>query len=277
MSTESRERFADVVRHDPQDLGTACLLIAAEATGGSDGGLDTELESGLARLDDLALHVPSRGTDDERLRVALESFHGEPTDYADLRSSLLPEVLDRRRGLPILLSVVWLEVARRTGIAAAGIGVPGHFVVAVGTDATEPLEAPADGVVVVDPWRHGQVLGLDEARVIGARSGDTSPDDVVLQPYAPVQIVERILANIRTWADRPERWSTALWSCELALLLPRHAATLRRERGELLIRTGRFVEGAGELDEYADAVEGADATGAEDARTRARLARSRLN
>src|SRR5450756_2014810 len=122
MSPTSREHFAAVVRTELVDLGLACLLIAAQA----DPALDTR--AAQAELERLARSVDPRRPPVEALRGVLAGFTGDARDYADLRSSLLPDVLRRRAGLPILLSVVWLEVARRCGIPADGIGLPGHFV-----------------------------------------------------------------------------------------------------------------------------------------------------
>ena len=139
MSIASRERFAEVVRAggaagDPDDvrLDVALLLLSAEAMTDQDVAgprLDILVDEGLAALDTLAAAVPPEGRDDLRLRSALAEFLGAPSDYGNLESSLLADVLKRRRGLPILLSTVWTEVARRAGVPAYGVGLPGHFVV----------------------------------------------------------------------------------------------------------------------------------------------------
>jgi hypothetical protein len=179
----------------------------------------------------------------------LSPFRGFPEDYDDLRSSLLHEVLRRRRGLPILLSVVWTEVARRCGWPAACLGRPGHVLAAVGD-------------VVVDPFAGGALRPVAPEPVLDA-------NDLLL----------RVLTNVRALAARQgpslEAVRTRLWATELSLLLPRHPLALRRERGELLVRSGAFAEGARELELYAEvepAEESADA-----ARSTARLARARLN
>lgn len=250
MSEESRSRFAEVVRARPVDLGLACLLVAAEADP------TVDVDAGLAQLDALAAHVDPDSPPVAALRSVLGGFTGDAGDYRRLESSLLHEVLRRRSGLPILLSVVWLEVARRRGIEAAGIGLPGHFVVRVAGE-------------YLDPFSGGAALPAAVlARV----------DPAALEPAPPEAILLRILANIRAWADgSPERGRVRLWAVELSLLLPRHPLELRRERGVLLVSLGDFLGGAAELDAYAEAVEPASAEAAEAARRQARLARSRLN
>lgn len=247
MSDLSRARFAEVVRAEHVDLGLACLLLGAE--------VDHELDPQPWRdqLDELAAEVDRDRPPVEALRAVLAGFTGDAHDYADLRSSLLHEVLRRRAGLPILLSAVWLEVARRCGIPAYGIGLPGHFVVRVGD-------------VHVDPFAGG--AALDVADIPGQ----------FLRPWRAEEILLRILTNIRVWAARgPERESVRLWAVELSLLLPHHPVELRRERGTLLVAGGDFPGGAGELQAYADAVAAVDAAAAERAQGEARAARARLN
>ena len=278
MSAASRERFADVVRAggaagDPADvrLDLALLLLSAEAVpeeAASGAGLDRIVAHGLAELDVLAAHVPEEGRDDLRLRSALGGFAGAPSDYAHLESSLLPDVLRRRRGLPILLSTVWTEVARRVGVPAYGVGLPGHFVVGVGD--------PDGTRVLVDPFTGGRLLPYDRARDIAAGTGRSLRPEH-LRPHDPIDTIDRVLGNVRGWATTPERARHRLWAAELALLLPRHDLGLRREYGEALIAVGRYVEASGVLEDYADTVAGPMPLEAEHARRIARQARARLN
>ncbi len=253
----SRAEFRRVVREEPLDLGLACLLMGTEVEP------DLDLPSAQARLDALARTVPPTSSRDPRhlsaaLRSALSSYGGTAEDYADLRSSLLHEVLRRRRGLPILLAVVWLEVAKRAGLPAFPVGLPGHFLVGVGS--------PDAAYVLVDAFAGGLVL-------------DQPPEG--MRVYPELEVVLRVLHNVRAQAAAlpalVEANRTALWATELSLLLPGHPAVLRRERGVLLARVGKFAEGAGEREAYADAVAGADDGAAQEARREARLARARLN
>jgi hypothetical protein len=278
VSAASRERFADIVRAggaagDPADvrLDRALLMLSAETQPDdavSGVGLD-EIESRwLAELDDLAGLVPPEGRDDSRLRAVLGGFQGASSDYSLLESSLLPDVLRRRRGLPILLSSVWTEVARRAGVPAYGVGLPGHFVVGVG----DP-----DGVrVLVDPWCGGRLLPFDRARDIAAETGRSLRPEH-LRPHDPIDTIDRVLGNVRAWASTPERSRHRVWAAELGLLLPRHDLGLRREYGEALIAVGRYLEASRLLEDYADLVAGPMPLEAEHARRTARQARARLN
>ncbi|KQC39785.1 MULTISPECIES: transglutaminase-like domain-containing protein [unclassified Frankia] len=194
-------------------------------------------------------------------------FAGSADDYDDVRSSLLPDVLRRRRGLPILLSVVWLEVAQRLGVAAYPVGLPGHVVVAVGS--------PED-FVLVDPFAAGRLLTIHDAAA-KVRAAGVAFNRAHLAPMSAGDVLSRILGNIRILAARSDTPRTRLWAVELSLLLPSHPANLRRERGELRVRLGDFLGGATDLATFADTVAEVEPAAAAAARQAAAAARARLN
>ena len=272
MTSESRARFAQTIRAETPDLALACLMIAAEVHP------DVAVEPVIARLGELGLVVAAELHPDSSaysqavaLRAVLgdrEGFRGFGDDYSDLRGSLLPDVLTRRRGLPILLSVVYTEVARHAGIAAYGIGVPGHFVVGVGETVNPTL---------LDPFVGGRLTTLRELSARATDAGGAALSVRDLAPWHPRLVVTRILNNIRGHAARTGDVRTRLWAADLALLLPNQPASLRRERGELRARLGDYVGSAADLEEYADAVELVDEDAARRAVADAKLVRSRLN
>jgi regulator of sirC expression with transglutaminase-like and TPR domain len=270
VSTESRRRFAETVQSTEPDLTVACLLIGAEVRP------DADLPATEARLAELAAEVVAdvtAGASAYDQAVGLRSvlgdrhgFRGYGDDYGDLRASLLHEVVERRRGLPILLSVVYLDVARRAGIPAYGVGLPGHFVVAVG----EPESA-----TLLDPYVGGRLTSLPELSTRVPDGVDLAAADVA--PWQPVDIVARVLNNIRVLAARTGDVRTRLWAADLSLLLPTHHVELRRERGELRARLGDYLGAAHDLEQYAEAVADTDDDRAEEALGEARMVRSRLN
>ncbi|MBL1088547.1 MULTISPECIES: transglutaminase-like domain-containing protein [Streptomyces] len=273
--TARRRRFAAAAREERPDLSLLCLLVAAEADPGLDeAGLDAaQIE--LDRLAGLLPYHPAGGPGAWARNLAELlgtrcGFGGSPADYRRLESSLLHEVLRRRRGLPILLSVVWMEVARRAGAPVYGVALPGHFVVGFGD--------PAGAHVLADPFAGGRLLTDEDAALLvaGATGGQlTRP---MTAPADPLEIVLRVLNNIRAWAEaRPEQSAVQLWALDLALLLPRRPARLRLERAQLLVRRGEFLEGAAELTEYAEVVAAVDRAGAEAIRRQAAAARAMLN
>src|SRR5690606_13265031 len=111
-------------------------------------------------------------------------FAGDVEDYGNPRNSLLDSVLDRRRGIPITLAVVLIEVARRAGVALEGVGMPGHFLV----------RAAGDGELFADPF-HGVVL--DRAgceKLFAALHGPRARfRDRFLDPVGPRAILARML------------------------------------------------------------------------------------
>ncbi|MEV0299772.1 transglutaminase-like domain-containing protein [Streptomyces prasinus] len=293
-SAELRRRFAEEARSGRPDLATLCLLVGAVADGTLD---ETGIDAAQIELDALAGRLPHRPGTPHAWASALRDllgercgFHGTPGDYRRLESSLLHEVLRRRRGLPILLSVVWLEVARRAGAPVYGVGLPGHFVVGLGETGTAADSKPAgagpdarggafpERRVLVDPFDGGRVLtGADtELLVAGATGAPLDPS--MLVPADPLDVVLRILNNVRAWAEaRPERSDVALWALDLSLLLPSRPAELRHERARLLVRRGDFLDGADALEAYAEVVAAVDGPAADRIRGEARAARSLLN
>ena len=259
MTAESRRRFAETMRAPEPDLGLACLLVGAEVYP------DLDVAAGLAALDRLAeAAAPAMVSGEEAagLRRVLaddHGFRGYGDDYGDLRASLLHEVLRRRRGLPILLSVVYQEVARRVGVPAYGIGLPGHFVAEVAGQ-------------LVDPFYGGRLVTRAE---LARRVGEVGDDD--FEPWPVAAIVTRVLGNIRAASTRHDRLRTRLWAVELSMLIPSHSLLLRRERGEILVSLGDYLAGAFELEAYADAVASVDPEAADHALRSARMSRARLS
>ncbi|MFJ6010544.1 transglutaminase-like domain-containing protein [Streptomyces sp. NPDC092952] len=279
MSAESAGReewfgqFAEEARAERPDLALLCLLLGAVA----DPGLDAHgIDAAQIELDELAGRLPYGIRGGRAWASALAEllgercgFAGSSADYQRLESSLLHTVLRRRRGLPILLSVVWIEVARRAGAPVYGVALPGHFVVGFG----DPDER-----VLADPFDGGRPMTGQDAELLAAGATGRPLDASVLEPARTLDIVRRILNNIRVWAaTRPERTDVALWAVDLSLRLPSHPARLRYERAQLLVQSGQFMRGAAEMEEYADVVDGVEPVAAEAIRHRARAARSLLN
>ncbi|MEU2869260.1 transglutaminase-like domain-containing protein [Streptomyces olivoreticuli] len=275
-TTGRRRRFAEAAREERPDLALLCLLIGAEADP-TEG--EAAIDAAQIELDRLAGLLPAlgRGAEPRQWAAALADllgercgFRGSPADYRRLESSLLGEVLQRRRGLPILLSVVWMEVARRAGAPVYGVALPGHFVIGFGE--------PYGSHVLADPFDGGRQLSEDEAGLLvaGATGAPLTPS--MFSPAEPLEIVLRVLNNIRAWAAaRPERSEVQLWAVDLSLLLPSHPARLRYERAELLVERGDFVGGAREMEEYAEVIDALEPTVAQSVRREARAARAMLN
>jgi regulator of sirC expression with transglutaminase-like and TPR domain len=288
VSEESRARFAAEARAEQPSLALLCLLMGFEVDlEGRPGRLDEALAPAFDALDRLASVVRSAlreaapggvaaGLPPAETAAVLAGalagsadLRGGPGVYNRLESSLLHEVLRRGRGLPITVATVWIAVGRLVGLPVYGVALPGHFVVGVGD--------PAGEHVLVDAFHGGQLLSAEDAEALVAQAGYRLTPDL-LRAAEPQDVVLRTLANIRNWAAaRPEHARTQLWATELSLLLPRHPAQLRLERAELLVKTGHFVEGAAQMEEYATILDAFDPDSAKRVRLEAKAARFRLN
>lgn len=215
----------------PLGLGKACLLVAR----GAYPRLDPT--ASLAELNRLAarvregIHADRRRAPDLILADVLgrsEGFGGN-VDYDDPEMSYLNRVLARRRGLPILLSIVWLEVARACGLRCRPMGFPGHFVVMVGDQ-------------IVDPYAGGKRLSKDD--VLAFWEGFRGVPESVWSMSTSRRILLRVLANLANAYERrgDPRHLDVVLSDQLALY-PGDPLLLAR-RGEI---RARFDDRAGAL------------------------------
>ncbi len=232
-------RFARVVgrRESAINLAEAALLIAEDAYPGLD------IDAYLQRLDEMAEPLAGRLRPDSSLQATVDlvnghlfgdlGFRGNAQDYYDPRNSYLNEVLDRRLGIPITLSVVYMEVARRIGLTVVGIGLPGHFIV----EARQ-----GDSRLLLDSFAGGAVLDLDDCeRLVQHVYGDSVAfSEDLLAPVRKRQILMRMLNNLkRTYltADDPLRaWPVV----EKMVFLDPENAVDRRDRGLLAHRLNQF-------------------------------------
>jgi regulator of sirC expression with transglutaminase-like and TPR domain len=255
VTEDPTDRFAALVAdgHDGLPLDEAVLLIAAHALPG----VDVEEERG--RLDEIARGVAAPSL--EALRAHLIDhlgFTGDADSYHDAQNSLLPAVLDRRKGIPLSLAVVAMEVGRRCGVPLLGVGMPGHFLVT-------PLDDPNR---FIDLFNGGAELDPRGCRAIFERLHNGAGwDDRFLDPVAPIAIVSRLLANLANAYRRAGDRQALSWAIDLRLRLP---GATERDHRELVLLLGA----AGRYDAAAEVLE---ATGHDrDQQSAARL-RARLN
>jgi regulator of sirC expression with transglutaminase-like and TPR domain len=254
------DRFAELVRGPEQRcrLDVGALLIAAHAR------RDLDIDHELSRLD--ALADGCRGTSIEAVTAHLFGdlgFAGDSEDYANPRNSLLDVVLDRRVGIPITLSVVVLEVARRVGVGLEGVGMPGHFLVRSADDAD----------LFVDPFHQAVLDRAGCEKLFESLHGSRARfEPGFLAPVGPRATLARMLTNLqRSFAGRGDR-AGALWAQCLRVLVPGTTALDRRRLAALLAANGRFDAAATELEAIAD-----DGAGDDRDRHAARAMRAKLN
>jgi regulator of sirC expression with transglutaminase-like and TPR domain len=230
------ERFARLVGagEDALDLAEGALAIGGVA----DPTLDPSLW--LAELDGLARGL--EGLDALLHRLFLQAgFVGNTEDFYDPENSFLHRVIERRRGIPITLSVLTLEVGRRAGIELQGIGMPGHFLV----------RDPATGVYL-DPFHGGEVV--DEAareRLFRDSTGagpETTFGPEALPAVSKTEILARILANLRVLYRVRRSPRDLEWVFRMRLILPDTPAMEVVQLGEALAMQGRFLDAAREVE-----------------------------
>lgn len=261
--TSPTSRFAELVGR-PEDaipLDEAALLIAAHAYP------DLDLSAEMGRLDELAADCPEPSIDGLRRHLFDDlRFSGNIRRYGDPHNSFLNDVLARRLGIPISLSVLTIEVGRRLGVPLAGVGMPGHFLVRHLAGAGELL----------DPFGGGRLLGPgDCAELFRALHGPTSAFGPHLLPTnGPRAILVRMLTNLRQLYLMAGDARSAGWVYRLRAVVPAESAPDRVDVARAQASLGMFTEAAATLDSLAEVV---DAAGAEQARSRAVSLRALLN
>lgn len=249
-------RFAQLAALGPLDAGALAVAAALRPP------VDTAAT--LATLDEWARRCERPTLD--ALRAVLfgdVALTGASDDYGDPEHSMLDAVVARRRGIPITLSIVVLEVARRVGLVLEAVGMPGHFLVGV------------PGGLYCDAFAGGALLDAAGAErrfrtLFGGRRG-FSPG--MLAPVSRPQVLARVLANLEAsrWAADPARLRTML---ELHRNVPALSAPERLALAARLDGVGAYAAAAVESDAAAAMLAGA---AADTARARARAARARMN
>nr|HEX4313748.1 transglutaminase-like domain-containing protein [Kofleriaceae bacterium] len=186
-------RFVEIVGRDDFHLDEATLLIGAWDYPGRD---MARYRDELDRIADLAApQVAAASSGILRARAISDllfdqlAFYGNSADYYDPRNSYLSEVIDRRCGIPISLSVLFLEVSRRLGVLAQGVNFPGHFLVRVAIE---------DAWLFLDPYTRGRTLTPVDLEQLLRKT--TTPNAVlepsVIAAASKRQIVSRMLVNL---------------------------------------------------------------------------------
>jgi regulator of sirC expression with transglutaminase-like and TPR domain len=211
--------FAELAAEDAPRLDLLALALAAEFVA-------VDADAALTTLDELGAELAARWSPEPLAQVrALASllgdvhgFTGDSDHYDHPDNSMLDRVLARRRGLPILLSVVYVEVARRASIPLAGVGLPGHFVAGRFDGDAEPI--------LLDPFSGGALTRAD--------------DPALVRPWTAHEIAMRMLNNLVVAYHRRGNLSAAITAAELRLTLPADDALRSTLVGEHRALTARL-------------------------------------
>lgn len=234
--SRSRSRFREIVREPAFPLAEAALLVACEEYP------ELPVERYLERIDHMAESAlaPVRRAPSLLGRVRAlnrylfeeEGFHGNNEDYYDPRNSFLNDVLDRRTGIPVTLSAIYMEVGRRCGLDVEGVSLPGHFIVRVRRGRARS-GAAATEEQLVDPFHAGALLSLAEcqARLDRIFSGRMKLDPAMLAPCDGRAVLARMLRNLKVIYVKAQDYPRALNTLDLLVELEPDSAEERRDRG----------------------------------------------
>ncbi|MEW6210408.1 MAG: tetratricopeptide repeat protein [Acidobacteriota bacterium] len=244
-----RERFREMVLQEDHriDLAESALLVAAEEYPR----LDVELYK--EKLDYFSDIASSRARGLALARDVISAlnealfedigFHGNRDHYYDPRNSFLNEVIDRRTGIPITLTIVYMEVARRIGFAVEGVGLPGHFIAKCAEGGEE---------IFIDPFNSGRVMGeIGCAELLLEMSGGRLKlEPAHLAAATNRQILARMLSNLLAIYGGSNDYTRARAVIERILILSPDSAPHIRDHGLLLAALGENAKAAAELERY---------------------------
>ncbi|MEM9478336.1 MAG: tetratricopeptide repeat protein [Verrucomicrobiota bacterium] len=253
-----KARFQEEIEKEDAevDLAKVALLIARYDNA------EVEIESYLGEIDRLAARASEwiekklkgakkKGKGDLAKLELLgdwiferSGFHGSTMEYSNRSNSYLNEVIDDREGIPITLSILYMELARKMGIdGLAGYGLPGHFVVRL-----ENGEGKNRVSQFVDVYEGGKFISEDEADEIVATFGDPRTAAKDYGPTKKREITLRLLRNLKIWAIDDERYEASVGYADLTLLLNPDDAQERLSRALLYIQMGEAEKAKSDLE-----------------------------
>lgn len=248
------------------DLARAALLIAAEEYPHLD------LQQHLTRLEELAEQVRTRMmtldmqpanppmTINECFDVLhamnsvlfeQERFRGNRIDYYNPQNSFLNRVLERRLGIPLTLSLVYIEVGKRLGLHIAGVGMPFHFIVRCDFQHAS---------IYIDPYEKGKFLSEQDCRdrlaQIFKKQEDFDPS--WLEPLTSKQLLLRMLTNLKNLYRHKEDFTRALMACDRILLISPVLPVELRDRGMIHFHLKHYSRATHDLEKYIELAPQAD-------------------
>jgi regulator of sirC expression with transglutaminase-like and TPR domain len=250
QTSEARTLFFEMIARPEKeiDLAVAALLIAKEEYP------DLDVEGYRSRLDTLASEarprVAAAGGNPFAAIDALNcllfgdhGFRGDIQNYFDPRNCFLNEVLDRKRGTPITLSVIYMEVGVRCGLPIEGVGFPGHFLVRHASEGRR---------ILIDPFHRGQILVLDDCRrqLIATYGKEMRIEPHFFDPVGKKRILARMLTNLKGIYLKAGDHERALSAIERLLALEPEDPDLLRDRGLTHMNLSHHGRAVADLETY---------------------------
>ena len=270
-----RDRFASAITRPEEDLdlGLTALLVAGEEYPGLD------VEEHLGRLDGFANEVLRKRTSEmpapelarlvSRFLFEEQGFEGNANDYYNPDNSFFNRVLDTHTGIPITLSLLYLEVARRVGLRCSGVGMPGHFLVG--------LEG---GEVYLDPFHGGAVMDADDCRRLaeGLFGPRIAWRDSYLEPCTKYEFLFRMLNNLKVVYEHSGEVEKGAGVTQRMLMVNPRATALYKDLAEKQYQLQQYRAALRSLEAYLKAApEAPDASQVKNWADSIRTTLSRLN
>jgi regulator of sirC expression with transglutaminase-like and TPR domain len=232
---------------DRVDLACAALEIAR------DDYPDLDVAGYLRRIDQIAVHVMERLESEKTVyhRIAAlnsvmfeeHGFHGNRRNYYDPKNSFLNEVIERKMGIPISLSVLYMEVAQRTGLPLYGVSFPGHFLVKYSDDRER---------IVIDPFNAGEVKSRESLGQLlkSLYGGKVTLVDDFLEPVTKKQIIRRMLNNLKMIYLQEKNFLKILAVLQRLVVLDPSSAEDIRDRGSVYLKLECFQYALADFESY---------------------------
>jgi|SRR5215467_7853876 len=240
------------------DLALAGLVIASDEYPG------LNIQNYVDELDQIckrAREAVSGLSDPSDMLEAINSvlfleyrYHGNRQNYYDPRNSYLNQVIDRRTGIPITLSIVYMAVADSVGLRVSGVGMPGHFLV---------KHSGPRGEIYIDPFNSGRLIDAAGcARLVKeASNGNIELRSEHLVAVSKKQILTRVLTNLLAIYSEAKDFARAIRVLDLILMIHPNEPARVRDRGLLLAASGRARESIESLEQYVRLSPGASDAG----------------
>ena len=256
MSIRSRQTFQQLVTlpDGAIPLAEAALLMACEEYP------QLTISPYLDQLDAIAEQVKATlHESDSPMEIARKisailfeelGFRGNTEDYCDPRNSYFNDVLERRIGIPITLSAVYMEIARRLSFPVSGVGMPGHFLVKYSDRSQE---------FFLDPFSRGEILSHQdcEEKLKGMYGDSLQFSEQLLDAVTHRQILARMLNNLKSIYLKGQTYDKGLAIVDMMMLVDPNDTDQYRDRGLLRLRLRQFDKASRDLEHYLKAAPGA--------------------
>ena len=237
--------LAELVRTKPDNMLLRASLLIAKLDN-----TDIDVGAYLARVDEMGKEIigklqPTANENAKRdtlnTYLFLENgFHGGSTEYYHPANSHLNRVIDDREGLPITLSILYMELGRRIGIKTEGVGLPGHFIVRQVLDDNEQK--------LIDVFERGKILTMDDAANLVTNHSNRSITAADLRAQTPIEILDRVLGNLIGVAGDKQDAEAINRYCEASVAIQPDSILARRMRSQIRMMTGRNAAAIQDLD-----------------------------